>query len=123
MRGRLQVMALLVGLWGGGAQAQATPFTVGVERVPEGLRVHWPSGREVGVLSCQGATLTLRRAGASTTSPGPLRALLSGSRLVLGTVTATPTTTPAPDEVRFTCTPASPLPDVQLGADVGLRWR
>lgn len=123
MRGRLQVMALLVGLWGGRAQAQATPFTVGVERVPEGLRVHWPSGGEVGVLSCRGATLTLRRAGASTTSPGPMRALLSGSRLVFGKVTTTPTTTPAPDEVRFICTPASPLPDVRLGADVSLRWR
>lgn len=123
MRGRLRVAALLVGLWGGGAQAQATPFTVGVERVPEGLRVHWPSGGEVGVLSCRGATLTLRGAGASTTSPGPLRALLSGSRLVFGTVTTTPTPVLAPDEVRFTCTPASPLPDVRLGADVSLRWR
>lgn len=113
----------LVGLWGGGAQAQATPFTVGVERAPEGLRVYWPSGGEVGVLSCRGATLTLRGAGASTTSPGPLRALLSGSRLVFGTVTTTLTPVLAPDEMRFTCTPASPLPDVQLGADVGLRWR
>jgi len=111
---------------GGGAdggpvdpQAQAAAFTVGVERVPEDLRVHWPSGGEVGVLSCRGATLTLRRAGASTTSPGPVRALLSGSRLVFGTVTPTL----APDEVRFTCTPASSLPDVRLGADVSLRWR
>ncbi|MXV19068.1 hypothetical protein [Deinococcus xianganensis] len=119
MRGRLRVAALMVGLWGGGAQAQATPFVMGVECVPEGLRVHWPSGGEVGVLSCRGATLTLRRAGASTTSPGPVRALLSGSRLMFGKVTPTLT----PDEVRFTCTPASPLPDVQVGADVSLRWR
>ncbi|WP_418514520.1 hypothetical protein [Deinococcus sp. RM] len=119
MRGRLRVAALLVGLWGAGAQAQATPFMVGVERVPEGLWVHWPSGGKVGVLSCRGATLTLRGAVASTTSPGPLRVLLSGSRLMFGTVTPTL----APDEVRFTCTPASPLPDVRLGADVGLRWR
>lgn len=117
MRGRLQVAALLVGLWGGGAQA--TPFVVGVVRVPEGLRVHWPSGGEVGVLSCRGATLTLRRAGASTTSSGPLRVLLSRSRLVFGTVTPTL----APDEMRFSCTPASPLPDVRLGVDVSLRWR
>ena len=115
----MRAAALMVGLWGGGAQVQAAPFTVGVERVPEGLRLHWPSGGEVGVLSCRGATLTLRRAGTSTTSPGTLRALLSGSRLVFGTVTPTL----APDEVRFTCTPASPLPDVRLGADVGLRWR
>ena len=117
MRGRMRVAALLVGLWGGGAQA--TPFVVGVVRVPEGLRVHWPSGGQVGVLSCRGAILTLRRAGASTTSPGPLRALLSGSRLMFGKVTPTL----APDEARFTCTSASPLPDVRLGADVGLRWR
>ncbi len=82
----MRAAALMVGLWGGGAQA--APFTAGVERVPEGLRVHWPSGGEVGVLSCRGATPTL-----------------------------------APDEVRFTCTPASPLPDVRLGADVSLRWR
>lgn len=115
----MRVAALLVGLWGGGAQAQAAAFVVGAVRVPEGLRVYWPSGDEVGVLSCRGATLTLRRAGASTTSPGPVRALLSGSRLVFGTVTPTL----APDEVRFTCTPASPLPDVRLGADVSLRWR
>ena len=117
----MRVAALLVGLWGGGAQA--TPFRVGVERVPEGLRVHWPSGGEVGVLTCRGATLSLRRAGTSTTGPGPLRALLSGSRLMFGTVMTTPTTALAPDEVRFSCTPASPLPDVRLGADVGLRWR
>ena len=45
--------------------------------------------------------------------------LLSGSQLVFGTVTPTL----APDEVRFTCTPVSSLPDVRLGADVGLRWR
>ncbi len=115
----MRAAALMVGLWGGGAQAQAAPFMVGVVRVPEGLRVHWPSGGEVGMLSCRGATLTLRRAGTSTTSPGTLRALLSGSRLVFGMVTPTL----APDEARFTCTPASPLPDVRLGADVGLRWR
>lgn len=119
MRGMLRVAALSVGLWGGGAQAQATPFMVGVERVPEGLRVHWPSGGEVGVLSCRGAILTLRRAGASTTSPGPLRVLFLGSRLMFGKVTPTL----APDEVRFSCTPASPLPDVRLGVDVSLRWR
>lgn len=115
----MRVAALLVGLWGGGAQAQAAAFVVGAVRVPEGLRVYWPSGDEVGVLSCRGATLTLRRAGASTTGPDPLRALLSGSRLMFGKVTTTLT----PDEVRFTCTPASPLPDVQVGADVSLRWR
>ncbi|BBN93441.1 hypothetical protein DEIGR_103075 [Deinococcus grandis] len=119
MRVAALLVGLLVGLWGGGAQAQATPFVVGVERVPEGLRVYWPSGGEVGVLSCRGATLTLRRAGASTTSPGPLRVLMSGSRLMFGKVTTTLT----PDEVRFTCRPASPLPDVQVGADVSLRWR
>ncbi len=115
----MRAAALMVGLWGGGAQAQAAAFTVGVERVPEGLRIFWPSGGEVGVLSCRGATLTLREAGASTTGPGPLRALLSGSRLVFGKVPSSL----APDEVRFTCTPASPLPDVQVGADVSLRWR
>jgi len=108
--------ALLVGLWGGGAQA--APFMVGVVRVPVGLWVHWPSGGKVGVLSCRGATLTLRGAVASTTSPGPLRVLLSGSRLMFGTVTPTL----APDEARFIYTFASPLPDVQVGADVSLRW-
>jgi len=107
----------MAALWGGGAQA--APFMVGVVRVPEGLRVHWPSGGEVGVLSCRGATLTLRGAVASTTGPGPLRVLLSGSRLMFGKVTPTL----SPDEVRFSCTPASPLPDVRLGPDVGLRWR
>ena len=114
----MRVAALLVGLWGGGAQAQAAPFTVGMVRVPEGLRVHWPSGGEVGVLACRGATLSLRRAGTSTTGPGQLRALLSISRLMFGTVMTTPTTALAPDEVRFSCTPASPLPDVRLGVDV-----
>ena len=118
----MRAAALMVGLWGGGAQAQVAPFTVGVERVPEGLRVYRPSVGEVRVLSCRDATLTLRGAGASTTSPAPLRALLSGSRLMFGKVPSSL----APDEVRFTCTPASPLPDVQVGevgADVSLRWR
>lgn len=36
----MRAAALMVGLWGGGAQAQAAAFTVGVERVPEGLRVY-----------------------------------------------------------------------------------
>ncbi|GGL19847.1 hypothetical protein [Deinococcus radiotolerans] len=55
----------------------------------------------------------------TTTSSGPLRLLLTGPKLMFG-----PVTRPlAPDEVRFTCTPASPRPEVPVGADVTLRWR